>query len=141
MNTPYTEMVERFTEFFDSHYDGAIDDLAQRYPDRQRSLSIDYETLERFDVDLTDNYRSEPGQMREYAEKALRLTDLPTTTSLVAIRTKHLHQLIQVLARSHARRPFVPSLLISRMNASVWYLHAYPTTHRSKEFRPTGTSH
>ncbi len=111
-SSPPTETIDRFTVFFEKHYDEAISELAQQFSDEQRSLSIDYDTLAQFDGDLADNYLSQPGQMREYAEEALRLYDtesntqlgqahvrltaLPTTTSLTDIRSKHIHQLIQI---------------------------------------------
>lgn len=81
-STPSTETIDQFTAFFESHYDEAIAELAEQYPDEQRSLSIDYDTLKRFDGDLADNYLSEPGQMREYAEEALRLYDTTSDRTL-----------------------------------------------------------
>ena len=76
------DLVERFDSFFRNYYRSAISELAQRYPNEQRSLYVDYDELYRFDVDLAEDYRTHPDQMREYAEEALRQFDLPADVKL-----------------------------------------------------------
>ncbi|MDS0223631.1 minichromosome maintenance protein MCM [Haloarcula sp. S1AR25-5A] len=77
-----TELVDRFDEFYRNYYRNEIGELAQNYPDDQRSLYIDWQDLYRFDPDLADDLRTKPDQLREYAEEALRLYDLPVDISL-----------------------------------------------------------
>ncbi|MFC6716175.1 minichromosome maintenance protein MCM [Natrialbaceae archaeon GCM10025810] len=76
------ELVDAFEQFFRNYYDNEIKQLAQRYPNEQRSLSIDWDDLYRFDPDLADDYLEHPEQLQAYAEEALRLYDLPIDVSL-----------------------------------------------------------
>ncbi|WP_224448033.1 minichromosome maintenance protein MCM [Haloprofundus salilacus] len=76
------ELTERFIQFYRNYYRDRIGQLAQNYPNEQRSLFIDYDDLYTFDPDLADDYLSHPEQMQEYAEEALRLYDLPADVSL-----------------------------------------------------------
>ncbi|RQH00727.1 cell division protein [Natrarchaeobius oligotrophus] len=77
-----SELVDAFEQFFRNYYDNAIKQLAQRYPNEQRSLSIDWQDLYRFDPDLADDFLNQPEQLQRYAEEALRLYDLPIDVSL-----------------------------------------------------------
>ncbi|MFB6235466.1 MAG: LAGLIDADG family homing endonuclease [Halopenitus sp.] len=76
------DLTERFIQFYRNYYSDEIGVLAQNYPNEQRSLFIDYDDLYQFDRDLAEDFRSQPDQMREYAEEALRLYDLPADVSL-----------------------------------------------------------
>ena len=76
------ELVDRFEAFYRNYYREEIGELAQNYPSEQRSLSIDWSDLYQFDADIADDYISKPEQLREYAEEALRLYDLPVDVSL-----------------------------------------------------------
>ncbi len=76
------DLVGRFDSFYRNYCEDAIGELAQRYPNEQRSLYVDYDDLYRFDVDLAEDYRTQPDQMREYAEEALRQFDLPADVKL-----------------------------------------------------------
>ena len=76
------DLVERFDSFYRNYYEEEISELAQRYPNDQRSLYVDYDDLYRFDVDLAEDYRTQPEQMQEYAEEALRQFDLPADVKL-----------------------------------------------------------
>ncbi|SDX93696.1 LAGLIDADG family homing endonuclease [Halopenitus persicus] len=76
------DLTERFIQFYRNYYREAVGELAQRYPNEQRSLYIDYDDLYQFDRDLAEDFRSQPEQLREYAEEALRLYDLPADVSL-----------------------------------------------------------
>ncbi|MFC5971562.1 minichromosome maintenance protein MCM [Halomarina salina] len=77
-----TDIIDDFEEFYRNYYRNDIGDLARKYPNEQRSLYISYDDLYRFDQNLADQYRNQPGQLQEYAEEALRLYDLPVDVSL-----------------------------------------------------------
>ena len=77
-----TELIDRFEEFYRNYYRNEIGELAQKYPNDQKSLYIDWDDLYRFDPDLADDYRTKPAQLQEFAEEALRLYDLPVDVSL-----------------------------------------------------------
>jgi len=109
-----SELVDAFEQFFRNYYDNEIKQLAQRYPNEQRSLYIDWQDLYRFDPDLADDYLSQPEQLQRYAEEALRIYDLPIDVSLGQahvriqnlpdtespeireIRARHMNTLVQV---------------------------------------------
>ena len=76
------DLTDRFIQFYRRYYEDDIAKLAQRYPNEQRSLYVDYDDLFRFDRDLAEDYRTKPDQLREYAEEALRLFDLPADVKL-----------------------------------------------------------
>jgi len=77
-----SELVDAFEQFFRSYYDNEIKQLAQRYPNEQRSLHVDWQDLYRYDPDLADDFLAQPEQLQRYAEEALRLYDLPIDVSL-----------------------------------------------------------
>ncbi|MDF9748351.1 minichromosome maintenance protein MCM [Natrinema salsiterrestre] len=77
-----SELVDSFEQFFRNYYDNEIKQLAQRYPNEQRSLHVDWQDLYRFDPDLADDFINQPEQLQRYAEEALRLYDLPIDVSL-----------------------------------------------------------
>jgi replicative DNA helicase Mcm len=76
------ELVDRFITFYRNYCRDEIGQLAQGYPNEQRSLYVDYDDLYRFDADLADDFLSQPEQLQEYAEEALRLYDLPADVKL-----------------------------------------------------------
>ena len=82
--TDYDDLTitEKFERFFRTYYREEIGELAQRYPQEQKSLFIEYDDLYRFDCNLLDDWESQPDQLQEYAEEALRLYDLPADVSL-----------------------------------------------------------
>ncbi|MFP4625986.1 MAG: ATP-binding protein [Natronomonas sp.] len=107
-----TQVIDRFEQFYREYYRNEIGELAQKYPNEKRSLYVDWNSLYRFDPDLADDFVAQPGQMREYAEEALRLYDLPidvklgqahvrienlrTITEIREIRARHRGQLVSV---------------------------------------------
>ncbi|WP_254543104.1 XRE family transcriptional regulator [Halomarina pelagica] len=107
-----TDIIDSFEEFYRTYYRNEIGELARKYPNDQRSLYISWTDLYRFDPELAEQYRNQPGQLQEYAEEALRLYDLPVdvslgqahvrirdldrTTDIRAIRARHRGQLISV---------------------------------------------
>jgi replicative DNA helicase Mcm len=106
------ELIDMFKQFYRRYYSDEIGELAQRYPNEQRSLYLDWQDLYRYDADLADDFLSQPAQLREYAEEALRLYDLPVdvslgqahvriknlgkTTSINEIRSRHVNTLVSV---------------------------------------------
>ena len=107
-----TEVIDKFEQFYRDYYRNEIGELAQKYPNEQRSLYVDWDDLYRFDPDLADDFIAQPEQMRDYAEEALRLYDLPVdvklgqahvrilnlqeTTGIRDIRARHRGQLVAV---------------------------------------------
>jgi len=107
-----TEVIDKFEQFYRDYYRNEIGELAQKYPNEQRSLYVDWDDLYRFDPDLADDFVAQPEQMRDYAEEALRLYDLPVdvklgqahvriqnlqeTTGIRDIRARHRGQLVAV---------------------------------------------
>ncbi len=107
-----TELIDHFEQFYRRYYSDEIGQLAQNYPNEQRSLYIDWTDLYRYDSDLADDYLSQPEQLQEYAEEALRLYDLPVdvslgqahvrvqnlgeTTNIRDIRSRHVNTLVAV---------------------------------------------
>ncbi|MFB6256107.1 MAG: ATP-dependent DNA helicase, partial [Haloplanus sp.] len=81
-SSPNQELVDRFVRFYRNYYRDAISRLAQRYPNEQRSLHVDYDDLYQFDQDLAADYLSQPDQLEDFAEEALRVYDLPADVSL-----------------------------------------------------------
>ena len=82
MRAGNSELVDTLDQFFRNYYDDEIKQLAQRYPNEQRSLSVDWRDIYRFDPDLADDYLNQPEQLQRYAEEALRLYDVSSAVSL-----------------------------------------------------------
>ncbi len=77
-----SDVTDRFIQFYRKYYRDEIGTLAQKYPNEQRSLYVDYDDLSTFDMELAEDYLAKPEQMQEYAEEALRLYDLPADVKL-----------------------------------------------------------
>ena len=81
-------LTDRLQTFYSRYYDdrdggrNRIVELARAFPKEEKSLIIDYDDLYRFDRDLADDWIEKPDQMREYAEEALALYDLPVDRDL-----------------------------------------------------------
>lgn len=110
--TENMELIEALEQFYRNYYREEIGELAQNYPDDQRSLYVDWDDLYRYDPDLADDYLSQPTQLQQYAEEALRLYDLPVdislgrahvriynlpeSTEIGSIKTRHIGELIEI---------------------------------------------
>ncbi|MFC5135541.1 MULTISPECIES: LAGLIDADG family homing endonuclease [Haloferacaceae] len=92
------DLTERFIQFYRNYYREEIGSLAQKYPNEQRSLYVEYDDLFQFDRDLAEDFLTKPDQMREYAEEALRLYDLPADVSLgrAHVRLRNLPENIDI---------------------------------------------
>jgi len=73
---------ETLTRFLRERYRDAVGTLAQRYPNEERSLVVDYDELFEFDRAIAEDYLTKPEQMGEYFEEALRQYDLPADIDL-----------------------------------------------------------
>lgn len=98
MTTNNKDLTSLIREFYTKNYRKEIAELAQQYPNEQRSLYVDYGDIFRFDRDLAEDFRSQPDHMRELAEEALRLLDLPADVSLAQahVRVRNLPETIDV---------------------------------------------
>ncbi|MFB6073283.1 MAG: LAGLIDADG family homing endonuclease [Halobacterium sp.] len=76
------ELVDRFEEFYRRYYSDDVAELARQYPRESKSLDLDWRDLYQMDPDLADDFINHPDQLREAAEEALRLYDLPVDVSL-----------------------------------------------------------
>jgi replicative DNA helicase Mcm len=92
------DLVDRFDSFYRNYYEEEISELAQRYPNERRSLYVDYDDLCVFDLDLAEDYRTQPEQMQEYAEEALRQFDLPADVKLgrAHVRLRNLSDAVDI---------------------------------------------
>ena len=75
-------LTDRLISFYRAYYKDEIGELAQKYPQEQRSLEIEYSQLHSALKDVAEDWLKDPEQIREYAEEALRQYDLPADMSL-----------------------------------------------------------
>lgn len=104
--------IERFEQFFRERYYKQLMSVAREYPD-QRSLVIDFSDLDKFDVELADQFLLYPEEVLKQAKDAIGEIDLPIdgeydlnvrVTKLPAsqeinvrdLRSKHLDQFISI---------------------------------------------
>ncbi|AUX09315.1 DNA replication helicase protein MCM [Halalkaliarchaeum desulfuricum] len=73
---------DAFLEFYRTYYRDEIGQLAQHYPNERKSLFVDFDDLYQFDPQLANDWLQSPDRLREHAEEALRLFDLPVDISL-----------------------------------------------------------
>ncbi|SEO69955.1 replicative DNA helicase Mcm [Halorientalis persicus] len=76
------EIVDRFLEWYRQYYRDEIGQLAQRYPQDQRSLVVEHSDLYSYDPELADDWIDHPDQFQDIAEEALRQFDLPADVPL-----------------------------------------------------------
>ena len=76
------DLTDDLLEFLKRYYRDEVGLLAQRYPNEQRSLDISYDDLFQFDRNIAQDWLDKPEQMRELAEEALSLYDLPADVDL-----------------------------------------------------------
>lgn len=72
---------EKLKRFLKDYYWNEILQLANEYPD-QRSLSVDFTDIEKFDRELSKEFLEHPGELIGAAEAALKEIDLPVETIL-----------------------------------------------------------
>lgn len=76
------ELTERLIDFLRTYYSEEVGQLANHFPNEQRSLYIDFDDVYRFDVDLADDLLEHPRQIFGALDEALRLYDLPVDIDL-----------------------------------------------------------
>ncbi len=72
--------VERFEEFFNVEYKKQIERIVESYPE-ERSVLVDFKTLEKFDPILADEMLDNPDSVLEAANLAIQNIHIPTLTT------------------------------------------------------------
>ena len=110
---------ETLTRFLRERYCDAVGTLAQRYPNEERSLVVDYDELFEFDWSIAEDYLTKPEQMGEYFEEALRQYDLPADIDL---------------ANAHVRVSNLPP-------EHTYYPGVFSPTDQASHYREIGRAH
>ncbi|EMA29386.1 XRE family transcriptional regulator, partial [Halobiforma nitratireducens JCM 10879] len=88
MSASTAELVDSIGKFLRRYYDKEIKQLAQKYPNEQRSLYVDWDDIYQYndrerDINtLAEDILENPEQMQRYFEEALRQYYLPIDISL-----------------------------------------------------------
>jgi len=83
-----SDLHENIVRFLSRYYREEIGELAQRYPREQSSLTVRYTDLYAYDIDIAEDIRTSPDQMRPHFETALADVDLPADVSLDGARVR-----------------------------------------------------
>ena len=67
------DILEKFSEFFTEYYK---EDLLKNVSENKKSVSIDFSSLDKFDVDISDYLLENPTEVLEIAEEALKQIDI-----------------------------------------------------------------
>jgi replicative DNA helicase Mcm len=86
--------------FLDTYYRDDVAQLAQRYPNEQRSLEVSFRDLFQFDSEIADTYLTQPQQVGQYLDEALAQFDLPADIDL-----SNAHVRVGDLPDEHVRGP------------------------------------
>ena len=81
-------LMDRLDTFLSDYYREDILQLAQRYPNEQRSLEIAYDDVWRFDPDIIDDLHAQADELLDYFEEALAQFDLPIDVDLTNARVR-----------------------------------------------------
>jgi replicative DNA helicase Mcm len=87
--------IRKFEEFFATSYKDDVFEILEKYPD-ERSLSVDYNTLELFDPDLADLLIEKPEEVIEAAQTAIKNIDPLVKDADLNIRFENLSNVIQL---------------------------------------------
>lgn len=79
---PNGELLDMCEEFLSRYYRDDIGRLAQRYPNEQRALTIDWSDLLQYNADLADDCLEHPETMKSHLSAALRRFSLPVDISM-----------------------------------------------------------
>jgi replicative DNA helicase Mcm len=89
--TPHenTELVDRFTEFFQTYHDNRDQETAERMlipeyanaPNEHGPLEVDFEDVFQYNPDLAEDWLEHPDTVQDAAEEALRTYPLPVDIS------------------------------------------------------------
>lgn len=80
--SPGAELSDWFVDFYDKEYREDILELARSYPRDKKSLHVEYDDLFRRDSDVALDWLEYPDRVREAAEDALALYDIPVDIDL-----------------------------------------------------------
>jgi len=83
----------KFEEFFASKYKDEVFKILEKYPD-EKSLNVDYTTLEMFDPDLADLLIEKPEEVIQAAQIAIKNIGPLVTDADINIRFKNLYNII-----------------------------------------------
>lgn len=75
-------LTDEIISFYRRYYGDEIAQLAQRYPQDQQSLTVDFSDVTQWSVEVADDWIQNPEQIRSYMEEALAQYDLPADVSL-----------------------------------------------------------
>jgi len=65
------------TAFFENYYGDAVAELAQRYPNEQRHITIEWSDLFQYDRDVANDYLKKPDKMESILSDALADVPIP----------------------------------------------------------------
>lgn len=82
MSQTQQSLTDQLVRFYRTYYRDEIGELAQHYPNEQRSLYVDYDDLYQFDPTIANDYEDQPQKVREYLEDALVAFELPADIDL-----------------------------------------------------------
>ena len=85
--------IRKFEEFFATSYKDDVFEILEKYPD-ERSLNVDYNTLELFDPDLADLLIDKPEEVIEAAQTAIKNIDPLVKDADINIRFENLSNII-----------------------------------------------
>lgn len=72
-----TTLVDELLRFYRNYYHADIVELARDYPSGGRSLSVDYNDIYNYEMDIADDLLDQPGNVLEHFEEALRRYESP----------------------------------------------------------------
>lgn len=76
------DVLDDCEEFLRRYYRDDIGELAQKYPNDQRSLVVDWMDLYRYDDVLAEEFRDKPDQLQDHLEYVLPEIDIPVDIDL-----------------------------------------------------------
>lgn len=76
------EIPKEFVQFFRDYYREEMGELANKFPNDQKSLEIDWQQLYRFNPNLADDLLNKPETVHSWLEDALSRYDLPIDVDL-----------------------------------------------------------
>ncbi len=76
--TEETRNVQKFEEFFAENYKAELNKLAEVFPEK-RSIQVDYALLEKYDAELADELITNPYEVIQSAEQAVKNMQLVTS--------------------------------------------------------------
>lgn len=76
------ELADRLEGFLRDYYRDDLGDLAQRYPEDQRWLTVEWRDLYRFDQDVADDHRQFPERIEDHLAAAAEQYDYPVPVDI-----------------------------------------------------------